>query len=94
MRRSSASAYSGLAKKEATMNTTDMYSRERSSQAHLDDIRRETHDSRLLREASTADGPEAHAANRRRALVLAGASVAALLAAVLVIYATSGQPIV
>jgi hypothetical protein len=75
------------------MNTTDMYSREKANQAHLDDLRHHTRDSRLLREAAASDGPEARAVNRRLTLALAGAAAAALIVVVLLALAATGQPI-
>jgi hypothetical protein len=91
MRAPRLSVYRDAAHKEASMNTTDMYSREKASQAHLDDIRRETAAGRLLREARQSADPEPAAASRRRMLALAGAAAAALITALVIASALNIQ---
>jgi hypothetical protein len=93
MRRCGLAVYLGVAIEEAAMNTTDMYSREKANQAHLDDMRRETKDGYLLRDAARAENPDNASTNRRLYLALAGAAVVALFAAFLIASAVSGLSI-
>jgi hypothetical protein len=73
------------------MNTTDMYSRERTSQAHLADIQHATRDARLLRtlprEKPLAEPPAARQGRGR--LILAGAMAAIFIVALAALVAVS-----